>query len=71
MKYANLDTLSLFLDKLKLKFAAKADFDTLSSEVDSLQEQVLSDSIIIADATTGVSYVLQIQNGQLVSFPKE
>lgn len=55
--------------------AEKSDLDNLAELVDlnatnieSLQAQVLPTSLILADAITGVSYTIQIQNGQLVSF---
>lgn len=55
--------------------AEKSDLEDLSDLVDinatnieSLQAQVLPTSLILADAITGVSYTIQIQNGQLVSF---
>ena len=34
-----------------------------------LEDQVLADSFIMADAITGELYVIQIQNGQLGSMP--
>lgn len=55
--------------------AEKSDLDNLTELVDlnatnieSLQAQVLPTSLILADAITGKSYTIQIQNGQLVSF---
>lgn len=55
--------------------AEKSDLDNLAELVDlnatnieSLQAQVLPTSLILADAITGKSYTIQIQNGQLVSF---
>lgn len=55
--------------------AEKSDLDNLADLVDlnatnieSLQAQVLPTSLILADAITGKSYTIQIQNGQLVSF---
>lgn len=55
--------------------AEKTDLDNLAELVDlnatnieSLQAQVLPTSLVLADAITGKSYTIQIQNGQLVSF---
>jgi hypothetical protein len=42
--------------------------DTNTTTIESLQKQVLPTSLILADAITGESYTIQIQNGQLVSF---
>lgn len=58
--------------------ANQADLETTQNSVSTnttniatLQSQVLSDSLIVADAITGALYTIQIQNGQLVSFPVE
>lgn len=63
------------LDAAVTNKAEKSDLDNLAELVDlnatnieSLQAQVLPTSLILADAITGVSYTIQIQNGQLVSF---
>lgn len=55
--------------------AEKDDLENLSdlvamnaTSIENLQKQVLPISLILADAITGVSYTIQIQNGQLVSF---
>lgn len=55
--------------------AEKDDLENLSdlvamnaTSIENLQKQVLPTSLILADAITGVSYTIQIQNGQLVSF---
>ena len=47
--------------------AASNDF--VDAELASLKSQVLPTSLILADAITGDMYTIQIQNGQLVSFP--
>lgn len=39
-----------------------------ATNIESLQSQVLQNTLILADAITGESYSIQIQNGQLVSF---
>lgn len=44
---------------------------TNTENITTLLSQVLSDSLIIADAITGDLYTIQIQNGQLVSFAVE
>ena len=44
---------------------------TNTTNIATLQSQVLSNSLIVADAITGALYTIQIQNGQLVSFPVE
>ena len=41
------------------------------TEVEALKTQVTATSLILADAITGQKYEIQIQNGQLVSFPVE
>lgn len=41
------------------------------AEVEALKTQVTATSLILADAITGQKYEIQIQNGQLVSFPVE
>lgn len=63
------------LDAAVTNKAEKSDLEDLADLVDlnatnieSLQAQVLPTSLILADAITGVSYTIQIQNGQLVSF---
>ena len=63
------------LDAAVTNKAEKSDLDNLADLVDlnanaieSLQAQVLPTSLILADAITGKSYTIQIQNGQLVSF---
>lgn len=63
------------LDAAVTNKAEKSDLDNLAELVDlnatsieSLQAQVLPASLILADAITGKSYIIQIQNGQLVSF---
>lgn len=43
--------------------------NTNSTNISSLLSQVLVDSFVMADAITGELYKIQIQNGQLVSFP--
>ena len=42
--------------------------DLNATNIESLQAQVLPTSLILADAITGKSYTIQIQNGQLVNF---
>lgn len=66
------------LDAAVTNKAEKSDLEDLAELVDinatnieSLQTQILPTSLILADAITGVSYTIQIQNGQLVSFPIE
>lgn len=44
---------------------------TVVGAINELKSQVLVDSFIMADAITGSQYKIQIQNGQLVSFPVE
>lgn len=63
------------LDAAVTNKAEKTDLDNLADLVDinatnieSLQTQILPTSLILADAITGESYTIQIQNGQLVSF---
>lgn len=63
------------LDAAVTNKAEKSDLENLAELVDinatnieSLQTQILPTSLILADAITGVSYTIQIQNGQLVSF---
>lgn len=45
------------------------DATTLVGRLVTVESQVLLDSFIMADAITGELHVIQIQNGQLVSFP--
>ena len=63
------------LDAAITNKAEKSDLENLSNlvstnitNIESLQAQILPTSLILADAITGVSYTIQIQNGQLVSF---
>lgn len=42
-----------------------------SDDILSIKNQLLMDSLILTDAINGNRYTIQIQNGQLVSFPVE
>lgn len=55
------------IDTLDAAITNKAD----KTEVEALKTQVTATSLILADAITGQKYEIQIQNGQLVSFPVE
>ena len=55
------------IDTLDAAITNKAD----KTEVEALKTQVTSTSLFLADAITGQLYKIQIQNGQLVSFPVE
>lgn len=48
-----------------------SDLENINYNISALQSQLLSDSLILQDAITGNKYKIQIQNGQLVSFPYE
>ena len=64
--------IGLKVDKVEGKGLSTNDYTTAEkTSLATIASQVLPTSLIIADAITGESYTLQIQNGQLVSFPTE
>ena len=53
-----------------LKLTNKAVVEALDASITNKQDKI-SDTLILVDTVTGLQHKIQIQNGQLVSFPVE